>query len=67
MKLWDYKLTKNWKPLTAREWRWFLERKINYGELRGLDARLIKKMLPRLNLDPGKKLALQNYFEYYGT
>ncbi|MDO8626143.1 MAG: hypothetical protein Q7K39_01640 [Candidatus Magasanikbacteria bacterium] len=67
MKLWDYKITKNWRPKTAPEWRWFLERKINYGELRGLDPLMIKKFLPKLHIDPGKKLALVNYFEQYGA
>ncbi len=64
MKLWDYHLPKNFKPETEREWFWYLARKINYEDWKGLKIGVIKKFFPRLKkyLDPGKKLLLENFF-----
>lgn len=67
MKLWDYKIPKNWQPTTPAEWVWYLERKINYGDWKGLNPKIIKKYQARLQLDPGKKLLLKAYFNEYGT
>lgn len=65
--LWDYELPKNWTPQTKTQWLWFLERKINYGDWRGLKAEIIKKYLPQLKkrLDPGKRMMLELYFKKY--
>jgi hypothetical protein len=64
MKLWDYRLPKNFKPETESEWLWYLARKINYDDWKGLKPGVIKKLFPRLKkyLDPGKKLLLENFF-----
>ncbi|MEK7673650.1 MAG: hypothetical protein AAB371_00435 [Patescibacteria group bacterium] len=63
---WDYKIKKNWKPKTDREWIWYLERKINYDDWKKLRPLIIAKYFNRLKLDPGKKLLLKTYFKIYG-
>lgn len=65
--LWDYKLPKNWKPKTDEAWVWYLERRINYGDLKGLKPEAVKKYFDRLKLDPGRRLMIESYFKYYGT
>ncbi len=65
MKLWDYKLKKGWKPQNDFEWCWYLERKINYDDWRGLKRVDIQKYYKQLNLDPGKKLMITAYFKKY--
>lgn len=66
LKTWDYNLRKNWKPKNEFEWIWYLERKINYDDWKGLDEKIISRYLPKLKLDPGKRLLLELYFEKYG-
>lgn len=65
--VWDYDLPKDWQPATDAEWLWLLERKINYGDFRGLKAAVIKKYFPALKkrLDPGKQMMLEYYFQKY--
>jgi len=65
---WDYDLPKNWQPETDRQWLWYLERKINYDDWKGLKKTVIKKYFPYLKkrLDPGKKELLKQYFKYHG-
>lgn len=65
MHVWDYNIPKNWKPKSEEAWIWYLERKINYGELRGLDPKTIKKYFTLLKLDEGKKQVIESYFERY--
>ena len=67
MKLWDYKIPKNWQPPNDEAWIWYLERKINYGDWAGLKPAKIKKYWGKLKLDPGKKIMTQNYFDLYGA
>lgn len=67
MKVWDYKLKKNFKPKTQAEWIWYLERKINYDDLEGLDPKMVKKYFKQIKIDPGKRLMIQAYFKRYGT
>ncbi len=61
---WDYNLPKGWKPKTKRQWLWYLERKINYDDWKGLKEKNIKKYFPffKKRLDPGKREMLKNYF-----
>ena len=68
MQNWDYDLPKNWKPKTAAEWEWYLVRKINYNDLKGLNKETIKQYFPNIKrlLDPGKQILL-NYFLYGKT
>lgn len=67
MKLWDYTLPKGWKPRTVGATLWYLERRINYGDWKGLDPKQIKVRFNKLHLDPAKRLLLKNYFKYYGV
>jgi len=62
---WDYDLPKNWKPKTAKEWEWFLVRKINYNDLAGLNKAVINKYFLNIKdkLDPGKRNLLQFYLK----
>lgn len=64
MWIWDYNI-KNWQPKTDKEWEWFLVRKINYGDFKGLKTGILKKYLPKIKkrLDPGKKAMLENFFQ----
>lgn len=66
MQAWDYKIKTGWKPRTDREWIWYLERKINYDDWRGLDPEIIRRYRRKLKLDTGKKLMLEAYFNKYG-
>lgn len=61
---WDYKLGKNWKPATHKEWEWFLVRKINYDDLEGIDRKTLLKYFENIKskLDPGKRVLLEYYF-----
>ena len=65
--VWDYDLPKNWVPKTKEEWLWLLERKINYDDWEGLEAKIIKKYFHDLktHLDPGKRMMLELYFKKY--
>ena len=65
MYIWDYNLPKKWKPKTKRQWLWYLERKINYDDWKGLNKKIIKKYFPLLKkrLDPGKREMLKNYLK----
>ncbi|MDI6883328.1 MAG: hypothetical protein QMC93_02540 [Patescibacteria group bacterium] len=64
---WDYDLPKNWRPKTKSQWLWYLERKINYDDWKGLKKEIIKKYFPQLKkrLDPGKRRMLEIYFKKY--
>lgn len=66
MKPWDYKLKKGWKPQSRNDWLWYLERKINYDDWRGVKGWMLKKYAPALKLDRGKKLMIKCYLDRYG-
>jgi len=55
--IWDYDIKNNWQPQTDTQWEWFLVRKINYGDLKGLKREIIAKYFPKIKrlLDPGKR------------
>ena len=65
MYIWDYNLPKKWRPKIKRQWLWYLERKINYDDWKGLNKKIIKKYFPFLKkrLDPGKREMLKNYLK----
>lgn len=63
---WDYDIPKNWQPTTDYEWHWFLERKINYDDFRGLNMEKVKQMIDDIKIDEGKKLMLKAYFKHNG-
>lgn len=66
MWVWDYQLPKNWKPKTPFEWRWYLVRKINYGDFQGLTKKNIGKYFKQIkrHLDPGKQAMLENFLKH---
>lgn len=63
MWIWDYNITKNWRPKKAEEWQWFLVRKINVGDFKGIKKEMLEKYFPKIKrwLDPGKR-AMIKYF-----
>lgn len=63
MKNWDYDLPRNWKPQTPEETKWYLVRKINYGDIKGLDAETVRKYFPAIKtkLDPGKRALFEDF------
>ena len=65
MKVWDYNLTEDWKPKNERQWIWYLKRRINYDDWKGLKKKIIKKYFPKLKdkLDPGRRKMLEIYFQ----
>lgn len=65
---WDYKLSKNWLPETDLQWLWYLERKVNYGDWKGIKTAWLQKYLPKLEhrLDPGKREMLKFYLANHG-
>lgn len=62
---WDYDIPEGWKPKTEDGWIWYLERKLNHGDFKGLDPRIVKRYLPKLRLDEGRRLLLDAYFRRY--
>jgi hypothetical protein len=67
MRLWDYTLEKKWQPETRDQWQWFLRRKINYDDWKGIKPWMLRKYGATLKLDEGKRLFVRNYLKYYGT
>ncbi|MEK7130185.1 MAG: hypothetical protein AAB793_00860 [Patescibacteria group bacterium] len=65
MHIWDYNIKKGWKPKADVEWIWFLERKINYDDWKGLNPYVIAKYRRRIKIDPGKRLMIDAYFKKY--
>jgi hypothetical protein len=65
MNIWDYKIDKNWRPKTDAEWQWYLIRKINGEDLKGINKMLLKKYFPQIEkqLDKGKRKLIK-YFLY---
>ncbi len=62
---WDYEIKKNWKPQNEEGWLWYLERKINYDDWKGLNKLAFKKYLPKLKIPLGKKLMIKAYLKRY--
>ena len=62
---WDYQLPKNWKPKTDEEWEWYLVRKINYEDLKGITKDKIAQYFPAIAryLDPGKRIIIEHYLK----
>lgn len=45
--------------------RWYLQRKIEYGDWEVLDRKTLKKYLPQLNINPYVKEILQDFLQKY--
>lgn len=65
--IWDYKIPKNWQPKTDADWRLYLERKVNYDDWEGIPREKLLEYLPFLQLDPGKRIMMTNFFDAHGT
>ena len=65
MFVWDYKI-KNFQPKNEAEWQWFLIRKINYGDFKGLKKNILLKYFPKIKnqIDPVKRKMLEIYFGF---
>lgn len=65
--IWDYDIKENWQPKNLSQWLWYLERKINYDDWKGLNKKIVKKYFRKLRgrLDPGKIKMLEYYFKKY--
>lgn len=61
--IWDYNIKNNWQPQTQEQWEWFLVRKINYGDLKGLKKETVVKYFPKIKklLDPGKREMFERF------
>ncbi len=66
MNIWDYQISKNWKPKTAEEWQWFLIRKINGDDLIGINKTILKKYFPLIKekIDTGKKNLISYFLDH---
>lgn len=62
---WDYDMSQAdlKRPAVLR---WFLKRKLEFGDLSGLKKADLKKHLPRLNIDNSLKRLLANYLKTNG-
>jgi len=47
--------------------RWYLSRKINFGDWQSLDTELVEKNLNHLEIDPTLKQMLKKYYAKKGT
>lgn len=58
--IWDYNVDKMdlSDPVVLK---WYLERKIEYGDWEVLDRKTLKKYLPKLNINPYLKQILNNF------
>ena len=60
---WDYDVKKmdlN-KPAVKR---WYLTRKLRFGDIFGLDRNDLKKYLPKIDINPSLKELLQNFLKH---
>lgn len=67
MYLWDYTLDRDWQPETRDQWLWFLQRKINYDDWKGVKPWMVARYGKALKLDEGKRLLVQAYLKHYGA
>lgn len=59
---WDYDLSRI--DLSQPKIKdWFMTRKLQFGSLRGLSKKDLKKHLPKLEINPFLKEMLQNYLK----
>ncbi len=64
--IWDYNIKNNWQPQTQEQWEWFLVRKINYGDLKGLKKETVAKHFSKIKklLDPSKREMLAYFLNH---
>ncbi|PIR06629.1 hypothetical protein COY65_00750 [Candidatus Jorgensenbacteria bacterium CG_4_10_14_0_8_um_filter_39_13] len=62
--IWDYDVKKlDLSKLGVL--RWYLERKIEYGDWEGLDRKTLKRNLPKLRINFYLKRILQDFLKIY--
>lgn len=62
---WDYNLAQ--ADLSDPQVKlWYLNRKLQFGDLTGLKKSDLKKNLSRLNINPSLKELLKNFLRQYG-
>ncbi len=62
---WDYDLAR--ADLSDPKVKlWYLNRKLQFGDLTGLKKSDLKENLPRLNINPSLKELLENFLRQYG-
>ena len=59
--IWDYDIkTLDLSNPTAL--RWYLSRKVNFGDFKSIDSALLEKNLSRLDIDPALKAMIKKYY-----
>lgn len=61
---WDYDI-KKMDLKNPKVKRWYLSRKLAFGDLKGIKKTDLKKHLPKLNINASLKELLQNYFKHH--
>lgn len=66
MTTWDYNLPPDWQPQNPEEWQWYLVRKINYNDLKGITKKDLQRYFPKIQtqLDPGKRALIEYFLEH---
>ncbi len=59
---WDYDVNKI-DLNNSKVKKWYLERKIKFGDFSGISKKDLKKYLPRLEIDSSMKELLQNFLK----
>ncbi len=59
--IWDYDIN-NLDLSDPASAKWYLTRKINFGDWQSVNHRLLQKYLPQLDIDPTLKKMLQKYY-----
>lgn len=59
--IWDYDLNSIDLKKTA-VLRWYLARKINFGDWESLKSKIVEKHLDQLEIDPTLKIMLKKYY-----
>lgn len=60
--IWDYD-AKSLDLKNPRVLKWYLARKVNFGDWQSIDHHLLQKYLPQLDIDPTLKKMLRTYFK----
>ena len=64
--IWDYDI-KSLDLKNPEVLKWYLSRKINFGDWRSLDSKIVEQNLDYLDIDPTLKRMLKNYYAYKRT
>lgn len=59
--IWDYD-TKMLDLENPAVLRWYLARKINFGDYKSLDSRILEENLSKLDIDPTLKIMIKKFY-----